>query len=105
MPDRPLTFRPPPTRKPPANVEVAVVLVALKYGAPIFDQLSMPPAKLEVAVDLIPIGIVAVGVRAFTERVSVCCCQLGEGPPLVVSTVSPPPLFCKPAPSKEVEPP
>src|SRR3989344_9015446 len=63
------------TTSPPLNVEVAVVLVALKYGAPIFDQLSIPPAKEEVAVDLIQIGIVVVGVRAFTEKGSVCCFQ------------------------------
>ena len=75
MPDKPLMFRPPPILVPPAKVEVAVVLVALKYGAPILPHASIPPAKEEVAVDLIQMGMVVVGVSAFTPKVSVDCCQ------------------------------
>ena len=63
------------TGKPPLNEEVAVVLVALKYGAPILPHASIPPAKEEVAVDLIQIGMVVVGVSALMPKVSVCCCQ------------------------------
>ena len=60
---------------PPAKVEVAVVLVALKYGAPILPHASIPPAKEEVAVDLIQMGMVVVGVSALMPNESVCCCQ------------------------------
>ena len=63
------------TVKPPLNEEVAVVEVALKYGAPILPHASIPPAKEEVAVDLIQMGMVVVGVSAFTPKVSVDCCQ------------------------------
>ena len=50
--DVPVTLSP---RKdaPPANVDVAVVLVAWKYGAAICLQTSRPPAKVEVPVDVI----------------------------------------------------
>ena len=61
--------------RPPANVLVAVVDVALKYGALILSHDSIPPAQFEVAVDLIQIGMVEVGVRAFTPKVSVCWSQ------------------------------
>ena len=37
---------------PPAKVEVAVVEVAKKYGAPILVPDSMPPEKVEVAVEV-----------------------------------------------------
>ena len=68
---------PPPVAKiaPPAKVEVAVVEVALKYGAAIFDHDSIPPAKVEVAEDLIQIGRVVVGVRELMPKVLDCCNQ------------------------------
>ena len=46
-----VTLREPPVIwMPPAKVEVAVVEVALKYGAPILVPDSMPPENVEVAV-------------------------------------------------------
>ena len=67
--------RPPETMSPPLKVEVAVVEVALKYGAAILSHDSMPPAKVDVAVDFIQIGMVVVGVRESTEKVFSDCCQ------------------------------
>ena len=60
----------PPTDKPPANVDVAVVEVALKYGAPIFDHDSIPPRNEEVADDVMYSGTVVVGDRAETPNTS-----------------------------------
>jgi hypothetical protein len=37
---------------PPANVDVAVVEVALKYGAPMSFHDSMPPTKVDDAVEV-----------------------------------------------------
>jgi hypothetical protein len=50
--DVPIPTLPPPTprRTPPPNVEVAVVPVALKYGAAIFVPDSIPPEKVVVPV-------------------------------------------------------
>jgi len=62
-------------RTPPKKVLVAVVEVATKYGAPILLQDSIPPAKVDVAGDLIQIGMVVVGVRALTPKVFDDCCQ------------------------------
>jgi hypothetical protein len=70
----------PATVNPPANVEVAVLDVALKYGAPIFDHDSIPPRKVEVAVDLIWRGIVVVGVREFTPKMLFSCFQSYSAP-------------------------
>jgi hypothetical protein len=63
------TLIPLTTESPPANVEVAVVDVALKYGAPILSHDSIPPRKVDVAEDVMLIGTVVVGVKAETEYV------------------------------------
>ena len=53
----------------------------MKYGAPILDQDSMPPAKVEVAVDLIQMGMVEVGVSEFVPKVFDCWSQSYDAPP------------------------
>ena len=72
---KPLVVVSEPASNGPAKVLVAVVLVALKYGALILPHASFPPANVEVATDLIQMGMVVVGVSAFTPKVSVDCCQ------------------------------
>jgi hypothetical protein len=47
----------------------------MKYGAPILSHDSIPPANVEVAVDLIQRGIVVDGVREFTLKTFDCCTQ------------------------------
>ena len=50
-----------PTFNPPTNVLVAVVDVALKYGAPINVPASIPPENVEVAVEPRAMATVVVG--------------------------------------------